>query len=162
MQSQYATDPAFFSKTGDAFQVSIKKHATTVENLAAIYAAVGALIFFLSCLGNTMYVSLLTSRRIITVPLVFSYSFIISLALIYVVVDYLCLAVVRTASVPGAQVKNVADFHTDYDVDVIAGTTLVALIFAIYFSYRLIRWDGLPWCRNPLPVQPRSRAKPMR
>jgi hypothetical protein len=170
-EAQYAKDPAAYTQTwSDAAQLSLKKHFDLeqlyqtrhpdgVQTIATIYATLGAIIFFLSCLAYQLYLSLLTSRRIITVPLVFSYLFLIPFPILYLIVIYICIAIVRTASAPGQQLTNVTQFHANYDIEVIAGVALVVFIFAGYFSYRLTGWDGLPWCKNPLPVQPQSRAK---
>jgi len=161
VEAQYAKDSkAFMQSVWETAQISHKKHLSTVEVATAIYAGLGALVFFLSCFGDAIYLFLLPSRRIITVPILFTYFFIITVAILYVIALNVCLAVVRTSSVPGATAQNVADFYAHYENYVVEGSAALALIIAVYYSYRLARWDGLPWCRNPLPVTPQRRSRP--
>jgi hypothetical protein len=155
----YQNPQAFENTTSDAMQGFLKLHGADLRAFAVIFALVAAIIFFLSCLADKLYVALLISRRIVTVPLIFGYGFLVAGGLIYFATTFICVMIAQAASVPEKRIEAVAQFHKDYDGMVALGVMIAAVLVAIYLSYRLTRWDGLPWCSAPRPVQSPHRSR---
>jgi len=117
------------------------------------FALVGAVIFSLSCVSEHLHVMLLDYRRFFTMPLLFAYAFLILGTLINFAADYIGGNISLMASSAEQKATAIAQYHTDYDSTMHPIVLALTVLAALYLTIRLTRWDGLPWCRAPLPVR---------
>ena len=134
------------------------KDISIKQSFVLVFALVGAVIFFLSYLSEHLYVMLLPCRRFITMPLVFGHAFLIFGPLLNLGTRYVVDAGVQ-ATAPDHVAEALTDFHAQRDSTINVIVLIATALLAFFITFRLIRWDGLPWCRAPLPVSKPHRTR---